>query len=88
MPELSRFEGMSIKMLFSDNAQHNKPHIHVYCGEHVATVGIDGELMAGSLPIKKLKLLQAWLILREEALYEAWNHAVRNEPFGKIEPLK
>ena len=29
MPELSRFEGMVIKMLFSDTVQHNKPHVHV-----------------------------------------------------------
>ena len=25
MPELSRFEGMIIKMLFNDTIQHNKP---------------------------------------------------------------
>lgn len=29
MPELSRFEGMVIKMLFNDTAQHNKPHVAV-----------------------------------------------------------
>lgn len=29
MPELSRFAGIIIKMLFNDTVQHNKPHIHV-----------------------------------------------------------
>jgi len=87
MPELCRFEGMLIKLLFGDTVQHNKPHVHVYCGEHSASVGMDGELIAGSLPIKKLTLLQAWMILREDELYAAWNKAVRHEPFGKIEPL-
>ncbi len=32
MPELSRFEGMVIKLLFNDTVQHNKPQVHVYCG--------------------------------------------------------
>lgn len=43
MPELSRFEGMVIKMLFNDTVQHNKPHVHVTYGEYRASVGIDGE---------------------------------------------
>ena len=88
MPELCRFEGMIIRMLFGDTGQHNKPHVHVFYAEHNASVGIDGELLAGSLPLKQLRLLQAWFILREEELYSAWNKAVRNEPFGKIEPLR
>ena len=32
MPELSRFEGMVIKMLFNDTIQHNKPHVHKHWG--------------------------------------------------------
>lgn len=52
MPELSRFAGIIIKMLFNDTVQHNKPHVHVYYGEYQASVGIDGELLAGSLPVK------------------------------------
>lgn len=34
MPELSRFGGMVIYMLFRDIGQHHKPHVHVYFGEH------------------------------------------------------
>ncbi len=30
MPELCRFGGMVIAMLFKDTVQHNKPHVHVY----------------------------------------------------------
>ena len=61
MPELSRFEGMVIKMLFNDTVQHNKPHVHVTYGEYRASVGIDGELLAGSLPQKQFKMLVGWL---------------------------
>lgn len=88
MPELSRFMGIVIKMLFMDTAQHNKPHIHVSYGEYEASVGIDGELLAGSLPVKQLKLVNAWLIIHEDEVYKAWNKAVRGESFDKIEPLR
>lgn len=88
MPELSRFMGMVIKLLYMDNLQHNKPHIHVYYGEYEASIGIDGELLAGSIPLKQLRIIQAWVIIHEEELYKAWNNAVKGEAFGKIEPLK
>ena len=88
MPELSRFFNIVIKMIFSDNAQHNKPHFHVYYAEHEASVGVDGELIAGSLPVKQLQLVKAWAVIHEEELYCAWNKAVRNIPPGKIEPLQ
>lgn len=88
MPELSRFFGIVVKMLYMDNLQHNKPHIHVYYGDYEASVGIDGELLAGSMPVKQLKIIQAWVIIHEDELYKAWNMAVKGEAFGKIEPLK
>ena len=75
-------------MVFLDNEKHHKPHVHVYYGEYEASVGIDGEILSGSLPIKKLKLLQAWLILREDELYNAWNNAVKGMPFNDIKPLE
>ena len=88
MPELSRFYGITIKMLFSDDVQHNKPHFHVYYNEFNASIGIDGELIAGSLPVKQLKLVQAWAAIHEDELYKTWNKAVRNESFDKIPPLQ
>ena len=60
MPELSRFQGMIIYMLFRDNKEHNKPHVHVYYGEYKAAIGIDGELLAGKLPARQLKMLTGW----------------------------
>lgn len=41
-----------------------------------ASVGIDGELLAGSIPVKQLKLIQAWLVLYEDERYAAWNKPV------------
>lgn len=88
MPELSRFFGLIIKMIFMDDGQHNKPHVHVYYGDYRASIGIDGELLAGSLPMKQMKLVQAWIILHEDELYAAWNKAVVGVPLEKIEPLR
>ena len=87
MPELSRFEGMVIKMFFNDNVQHNKPHVYVQYGEYKATIAIDGELLAGVLPYKQLKIVVGWLALHEEEAYAAWNKAVRGEHFDRIKPL-
>ena len=50
-------------------------------------MGIDGELLAGALPVKQLRLVQAWLVLHEDEAYAAWNKAVAGEPFDKIAPL-
>jgi len=88
MPELSRFSGMVIKLLFNDNAKHSKPHVHVTYGEYKASVAIDGELLAGSLPHKQLKIVVGWLALNEEEAYKAWNNAVRGVHFTKIKPLQ
>lgn len=84
MPELSRFEGMVIKMLFNDTVQHNKPHVHVTYGEYKASVGIDGELLAGSLPQKQFRMLVGWLALHEEEAYAAWNKAVEENILIKL----
>ena len=73
-------------MLFRDIGQHNKPHVRVYYGEYEA-IAIDGELLAGSLPRKQLKIVTGWLAFHEEEAYKAWNLAVQGELFEKIPPM-
>lgn len=87
MPELCRLGGLIVTMLFNDTSQHNKPHVHVYYGEYRASVGIDGEMLAGSLPRKQYKILVGWLLYHEEEVYKAWNKAVKGEHFDKIQSL-
>lgn len=38
MPEISRFYGHIVKMIYMDNEQHHKPHVHVYYGDYEASV--------------------------------------------------
>ncbi len=87
MPELSRFYGIIIKMYFNDVQQHHKPHIHAFYGDYEAVIAVDGELLAGSIPTKQLKIINAWLAINENEVYRAWNLAVRSEHFDKIKPL-
>jgi hypothetical protein len=88
MPELSRFFKIIVKMYFDDTKKHHKPHIHVFYNEFEALIGLDGELLEGSLPIKELKLVEAWIVIHEDELYCDWNKAVKKEPLEKIEPLQ
>ena len=88
MPEICRFFNIIITMFFNNHEKHHKPHFHASYNEYEASVGIDGELLAGKLPSKQLKLVQAWAVIHEDELYEAWNNAVRQLPLKKIEPLK
>ena len=88
MPELCRFYNIIIKMIFDGSEKHHKPHFHVYFAEYEASIGVDGELLAGSLPNKQMKLVLAWAAIHEDELYKAWNNAVRSLPFNKIEPLR
>lgn len=87
MPELSRFYGIIVRMFYDDVSQHHKPHVHVLYGEEEAVVSLDGEVLSGRLPIRQYRLLNGWLALHEDELYEAWNRAVRKETISKIEPL-
>ncbi len=88
MPELTRFAGIIVKLLYGDVGQHNKPHVHIYYGEYQATIAVDGELLAGALPVRQLRMVLGWLALHEEEVYGAWNKAVRGEPFERIKPLE
>ena len=88
MPIISQFYGIVVTMYFDEQSgKHHKPHIHVYYGEYEAVIAIDGELLAGSLPRKQLKIVTGWLAFHEEEAYKAWNLAVQGEHFEKIPPM-
>ncbi|MCL2434373.1 MAG: DUF4160 domain-containing protein [Clostridia bacterium] len=87
MPELARFYGIVVYINYEDIGQHKKPHIHAVFSGREASVGVDGEPLAGELPKKQMRLLQAWIALHEDELYDAWIKAVKKEPVERIEPL-
>lgn len=88
MPELSRFFGIIIRMYAEAGAQHSRPHFHAYYQEYVAVYGIDEiEVLAGSLPRRQQRFVEAWAELHQGELLECWDRLQRGQPPRKIEPL-
>ena len=72
MPEICRFEGLCIYMYHEPNGPHNLPHIHAdYQGQQIV-VALDGTILEGDLPSKKLRHLLVWIDLRQNELNEDW----------------
>lgn len=88
MPIISMFYGILIRMYLIDNQPHNLAHIHAKYAEFEASIGIgDGEVLAGQLPRKQLRLVQAWVELHRDELLADWELAVAGELPYKIAPL-
>ena len=89
MPVLSMFLGIIVRMFYSDTARHHKPHIHVsYQGQSAILEIPSGEVLAGIIPDKKLKIVQVWIDLHQDELLANWELAVNGEDLFKIEPLR
>ena len=72
-----------------DNKQHNKPHIHVkYQDDEVIVAIPEGDVLEGSIPKAKMKLLQAWIEIHKDELMADWQLAVSGELPYKMEPLR
>jgi len=88
MPIISMFYGIIIRMFLLDNRHHNLPHLHAKFGEFEASIGLlDGEVLAGELPRKQLRLVQAWIELYRDELMADWEIAISGELPYKITPL-
>jgi hypothetical protein len=89
MPVISMFYGIIIHLYFKDDRRHNRPHIHVTYQEAEAVIALpDGDILEGSLPGNKMKLLQAWIEIHRDELVADWELAVSGQQPYKIEPLR
>lgn len=83
------FYGIIIYMYFNDSKQHKLPHIHVrYQDDEVIVVIPEGDVLDGSIPKAKMKLLLAWMEIHRDELMADWQLAVAGEHPYKIEPLR
>lgn len=88
MPTLSMFYGIIIYMYREENGSHHLPHIHAeYQGEE-AVISLDGDILQGSIPGKKLKLVLAWMEIHHEDLLANWNLLSNGIAPFKIDPLR
>ena len=77
MPTISMFYGILIRMFFYDTDKHSVPHIHAEHQGQFAVYAIqDGTLLAGELPVKKHKLVVAWIEIHHDELLADWQLAV------------
>ena len=74
------FYGIVVIMYYYDTKQHNLPHIHVeYAGETAVIAIPNGNVIEGSLPSNKLKLVLAWIEIHKEDLMQNWKLAVNGK---------
>lgn len=68
---------------------HHSPHFHAYYQDAVAVFSIDPvELLAGELPRRQMRLVEAWAELHQDELTSVWNRMCTGEPARSIEPLR
>ena len=89
MPEISRFFGIIIRMFAEPAASHHRPHFHAYYQDEVGIFAIDTiELIAGSLPQRQERLVEAWAEIHQGELLDGWERLQAGRPPLKIEPLR
>ena len=83
MSTISMFYGILVRMFFYDTEKHNVPHIHAEYQGQVAVYSIhDGTVLTGELPLKKHKLVVAWIEIHQDDLLADWQLAVNGKkPF-------
>ena len=85
MPEISRFLGIVIAMLYQE---HGPPHFHaVYAGRR-ASIEIETGKVIGNFPPRATKLVLEWLELHRDELLSDWQLARERKPLKTIEPLE
>ena len=89
MPELSRFFGIIIRMFAEVGVQHHIPHFHAYYQEAVGIFSVDPvDMIAGSLPRRQRRLVEAWAELHQSELMADWNTLQEGKSPRPIAPLK
>jgi hypothetical protein len=85
MPEISRFLGIVVYMLYDD---HRPPHFHAEYGEYRVTVEIGSGVVEGRFPRRALAALMDWYLEHRAELAEDWELAAAHQPLRRIAPLE
>jgi hypothetical protein len=88
MPELSRFYGIVIRMFVEIGGPHHRAHFHAYYGDQVGIFGLEPiELIAGELPRRQQRLVEAWAELHQAELLADWERLQAGQTPLPIAPL-
>ena len=76
-------------MFAEAGSPHHVAHFHAYYQDEVGIFIIDPvELIAGSLPRRQRRLVEAWAELHQAELRVDWQRLQEGETAEPIEPLK
>jgi Domain of unknown function (DUF4160) len=85
VPRISEFYGIVIAMYYRE---HGVAHFHAtYAGETVVVAIETGEVIAGSVPARALRLVREWAELHRNELMQNWERAREQAPLERIAPL-
>ncbi len=85
MPEISRFYGIIISMLYND---HEPAHFHAVYGEYEASFSVNElKILSGQMPRRAEALILDWAEIHKNELLEEWTLAKSKKPLFKINPL-
>jgi hypothetical protein len=89
VPELARFYGIVIRMFSEVGQSHSRAHFHAYFQGRVGVFGIDPiEMIAGSLPAKQRRLVEAWAEIHAAELADDWDRLQAGRKPLPIAPLR
>ena len=76
--------------MFSEPSErHHKPHFHAYYQDHVSILAIAPvELLAGQLPSRQQRLVEAWAELHQDELLADWHLLRQGRRPLPINPLR
>ncbi|MGH2714080.1 MAG: DUF4160 domain-containing protein [Thermoleophilaceae bacterium] len=85
-PGSASFYGISIYMYWNE-AHHARPHFHARYGGQAASIDLNGNVIAGSLPRRAQALVAEWARLHRAELEANWDRARREDELEPVEPL-
>ncbi|MBV7327376.1 DUF4160 domain-containing protein [Chloroflexi bacterium TSY] len=89
MPQVLRFLGIIISLYWEEDAPHNLPHFHVRYNRHRASYGIDPIIqLAGALPLRQQRLVEAWAELHQGELLANWELVQQGRSPSRISGLR
>jgi hypothetical protein len=76
-------------MYFEGGAPHHEPHFHAYYQDQIGVYGIEPvALLAGSLPQRQGRLVEAWAELHQTELLQDWERLQGGRKPFPIAPLR
>ena len=80
--------GIVVYMYRELGDKHKLPHVHAMFSGDEIVVSLEDEILEGSIPKSKLKLLLAWMEIHKDELRANWDLLSAGEQSFRIDPLR